>query len=45
MTDKLLQTQLVDKLGLRPSIIKYFNTQLALLACEHNGIDDQRHEI
>jgi len=36
MNTKLSQTELADKLGVRPSTIKYY-TQLALLPYEQNG--------
>lgn len=38
---KLLQSQLADKLGVRPSTIKYY-TQLALLPYEQNGAGGHR---
>lgn len=41
MSDKLSQTQLADKLGVRPSTIKYY-TQLALLPYEQNGAGGHR---
>lgn len=41
MSDKLLQSQLADKLGVRPSTIKYY-TQLALLPYEQNGAGGHR---
>lgn len=41
MSDKLSQTQVADKLGVRPSTIKYY-TQLALLPYEQNGAGGHR---
>lgn len=41
MSDKLSQTQLADKLGVRPSTVKYY-TQLALLPYEQNGAGGHR---
>lgn len=41
MSGKLSQTQLADKLGVRPSTIKYY-TQLALLPYEQNGAGGHR---
>jgi hypothetical protein len=41
MSDKLSQTQVADKLGVRPSTIKYY-TQLALLPYEQNGVGGHR---
>ena len=41
MSDKLLQSELADKLGVRPSTIKYY-TQLALLPYEQNGAGGHR---
>jgi len=41
MNDKLSQTQVADKVGVRPSTIKYY-TQLALLPYEQNGAGGHR---
>jgi DNA-binding transcriptional MerR regulator len=41
MSDKLSQSQIADKLGVRPSTIKYY-TQLALLPYEQNGAGGHR---
>jgi DNA-binding transcriptional MerR regulator len=41
MTAKLSQTQVADKVGIRPSTIKYY-TQLALLPYEQNGAGGHR---
>lgn len=41
MSDKLSQSQVADKLGIRPSTIKYY-TQLALLPYEQNGVGGHR---
>jgi DNA-binding transcriptional MerR regulator len=41
MSDKLSQSQVADKLGVRPSTIKYY-TQLALLPYEQNGVGGHR---
>lgn len=41
MSDKLSQSQVADKLGVRPSTIKYY-TQLALLPFEQNGAGGHR---
>jgi DNA-binding transcriptional MerR regulator len=41
MSNKLSQSQLADKLGVRPSTIKYY-TQLALLPYEQNGAGGHR---
>ena len=41
MSDKLSQAQLAEKLGVRPSTIKYY-TQLALLPYEQNGAGGHR---
>jgi DNA-binding transcriptional MerR regulator len=41
MTNKLSQTQVADKLCIRPSTIKYY-TQLALLPYEQNGAGGHR---
>ncbi len=38
---KLSQTQVADKVGIRPSTIKYY-TQLALLPYEQNGVGGHR---
>ncbi len=38
---KLSQTQVADKVGVRPSTIKYY-TQLALLPYEQNGVGGHR---
>lgn len=41
MNDKLSQSQIADKVGIRPSTIKYY-TQLALLPYEQNGVGGHR---
>jgi len=41
VADKLSQTQVADKVGVRPSTIKYY-TQLALLPYEQNGAGGHR---
>jgi len=41
MNDRLSQTQVADKVGVRPSTIKYY-TQLALLPYEQNGAGGHR---
>jgi DNA-binding transcriptional MerR regulator len=41
MTNELSQTQVADKLGVRPSTIKYY-TQLALLPYQQNGVGGHR---
>jgi DNA-binding transcriptional MerR regulator len=41
MSDKLSQTQVADKVGIRASTIKYY-TQLALLPYEQNGVGGHR---
>jgi DNA-binding transcriptional MerR regulator len=41
MSNKLSQTELADKLGVRPSTVKYY-TQLALLPYEQNGAGGHR---
>lgn len=41
MSNKLSQTELADKVGVRPSTIKYY-TQLALLPYEQNGAGGHR---
>lgn len=44
MSNKLSQSQLADKLGVRPSTIKYY-TQLALLPYEQNGAGGHQQSL